>query len=736
MALDRPSNEHTPPEAAVADSRQGVETVDRGTSEGASSNGEGEAADDITFDELQRLADEEESKFAERKSSEAKPDSRSQPSDSSPDPGRAKVDDTEDITFEELQALAAEEEAKYLALKADRAETEGPAEDATSPGGNARDLDPGVRRDPSDQRKVPSEHAEGRSSETTPVTQSQLSDSSPYPGRVKVEDADDLTFEELQALATEEEAKYVALRRNHSDAVLGGQVTDQGPNHQSGPGDNVTPSPLVGRSGDTAGLDSEDRLSYRGEAIANEETTSSTRDAVLRPVAETGSTDSTNLSLKVNNERPGSLASDEPFGSPDDAELLNPENVTHVPDPAHVRDSDEDSVARDGSRLKVHRPDGVDHDRGEISRIEKSGTGPSDTEGLNPTADAQINSGEDEALGGENRRNESSVQYPDDGSVAPTSLSADRDSKVDRSQPISADQLDIENASTIQIWAHQDLRRLDGAFARYLLQHRDPIKPVRTDTSAGSDSDANSEARDFEIPASEQLLRAKTVDSYSPLSLAANANDVFEANFDDGSKGVYKPAQGEAFGLRIDIPHGELWKREVAASRLDDLLGFDLVPMTTVWDGHQGVGSMQNWSEGSNPGRRPVNTYDDSEVERMAVFDYVIGNTDRHRNNYLTDPDGHIVAIDHGCAFPEGETDPIRSDFVAEKFRNPISSETLKAVRRVDLSVLNEVLRSAGLNDDAVSGAEARIKEIQENGAITGQSWPGMITDALWKSVR
>lgn len=158
MALDRASTEHTAPEAAAADARQPVEAADEGSSEGLSATGEREASEDISFDELQRLADEEESKYAERKLSETKPESRSQPSDSRPDAGGTKADDADDITFEELQALAAEEEAKYLALKLDRADTERPAEDVASPlDDEARDLDPGPQSNSSAPREAPSE---------------------------------------------------------------------------------------------------------------------------------------------------------------------------------------------------------------------------------------------------------------------------------------------------------------------------------------------------------------------------------------------------------------------------------------------------------------------------------------------------------------------------------------------------------------------------------------------------
>lgn len=283
MALDRPSTEHPAPEVAATDSRQAVETVDRGTSEGVPSNGEREAADDITFDELQRLADEEESKFAERKSSEAKSDNRSQPSESIPDPGRTKADDSDDITFEELQALAAEEEANYLALMADRTDNEGsPADTVTRVGNEAHDPASRIRHAATPEKEIPEESrdATGEIRDGREASETATSDDSTSGG----------TDNDPSSSDPSPDTPLSARASDQSDASPGVQVADQGPSYESDPADNLSPSPLVGTSGDATVPGREDQISSQLTPTTNEETTSSTNDSHQQPEPEPGPT--------------------------------------------------------------------------------------------------------------------------------------------------------------------------------------------------------------------------------------------------------------------------------------------------------------------------------------------------------------------------------------------------------------------------------------------------------------
>jgi len=232
------------------------------------------------------------------------------------------------------------------------------------------------------------------------------------------------------------------------------------------------------------------------------------------------------------------------------------------------------------------------------------------------------------------------------------------------------------------------------------------------------------------VPSTAELdLQGRQVVASEPLGVGQHANAAYKITLDDGSSAVYKPAVGEDARLRQGIPGG-LANREVATSRVNEALGFDLVPTTTMVDGAEGPGSLQLWKDGSGP--LPSGKYPAVQQQQAAVLDYVTGNTDRHLNNYLTDPDGNLVAIDHGYSFPESP-DPrfgIRSDFVKNNLNVPLSDEVVNAARGVDPGQLSATLRATGISDTAIDGVVARLGEVQSQGMITGDAWPGVINGA------
>jgi len=121
-----------------------------------------------------------------------------------------------------------------------------------------------------------------------------------------------------------------------------------------------------------------------------------------------------------------------------------------------------------------------------------------------------------------------------------------------------------------------------------------------------------------------------------------------------GMKGVFKPSNGE-HPLRSAIQPGTHYRREAAASALADVIGMhDLVPPTTVRNHNGEIGSIQQFMDGQVAFRAPRGSeYDgDTDAARAAVFDYLIGNTDRHMGNWLVSPQGKLVLIDHGLSFP------------------------------------------------------------------------------------
>jgi hypothetical protein len=200
----------------------------------------------------------------------------------------------------------------------------------------------------------------------------------------------------------------------------------------------------------------------------------------------------------------------------------------------------------------------------------------------------------------------------------------------------------------------------------------------------------------------------------------------FIADLDDGTRGVYRPVSGENVG--------DLGRRELAASRLDQMLGFDRVPTTAMIDGPRGPGTLQVFAEGAGPSR-PAEDYPLVQRHQMAVLDYLAGNTDRHPGTYLTGQDGSVIAVDHGFSFPDGTRDPIRSDFVRDHLNQPLDPSVVSAVRGVDPAHLRQMLRYSGLSDMAIDLSVARLEEVQHHGMITGDSWPGKLVDADWNPV-
>lgn len=137
---------------------------------------------------------------------------------------------------------------------------------------------------------------------------------------------------------------------------------------------------------------------------------------------------------------------------------------------------------------------------------------------------------------------------------------------------------------------------------------------------------------------------------------------------------AYKPVGGER--ELWDFPDGSLAAREVAASRIDELGGFGLVPETVWREGPLGPGSVQRWIgettslcptpvtvtppdavpaghlvvlEGEDAGGAPLvlSHPDDPRLRSMAVLDAVLNNSDR-KGGHILEHEGRLWGIDHG----------------------------------------------------------------------------------------
>jgi hypothetical protein len=101
------------------------------------------------------------------------------------------------------------------------------------------------------------------------------------------------------------------------------------------------------------------------------------------------------------------------------------------------------------------------------------------------------------------------------------------------------------------------------------------------------------------------------------------------------------------------------WRFEVAAYRIDRMIGLGLVPATVERDYRGTPGSLQWWveSEWSEAARRrdniqPPDAEDwDRQLLKMRLFDNLLFNWDRHTNNILITKDFQLRLIDHSRAF-------------------------------------------------------------------------------------
>lgn len=263
------------------------------------------------------------------------------------------------------------------------------------------------------------------------------------------------------------------------------------------------------------------------------------------------------------------------------------------------------------------------------------------------------------------------------------------------------------------------------------------LEEARTRTQPHPAQASRERTWNYQASAAESAMRARRLiddvefDGDMREAVARSSTTVRKMRSDDGELNIYKPIHGEEYDPGLPFVHapGALTSREIAAYRVDELLGFGRVPTTARTDGvigpdgrASGPGMIQRFVE-SGPART-VAEYPRAQQQQVAVLDYVIGALDRHPGNYRTvERDGQleVVAIDHGRSFPLS-TRPLEinidSDFVTAQKGQRLDDDVLRGVQGVDMDRFRSALGDAGLHDNAINGAVARLEKIRELGMI------------------
>ena len=153
----------------------------------------------------------------------------------------------------------------------------------------------------------------------------------------------------------------------------------------------------------------------------------------------------------------------------------------------------------------------------------------------------------------------------------------------------------------------------------------------------------------------ERFLEAAEVQSIEDVGMGVLNPQVVVLN----SGGQVHRANFKAVKRGRQRGYWESYQAEIAAYRLDQYLGLDMVPPTTSRRIKGEMGSLQYWVNDcvlylEKQGSKVASAKKVQwmwQVARMKAFDNLILNTDRNAQNMLIDEDWHIILIDHSRAF-------------------------------------------------------------------------------------
>jgi len=245
--------------------------------------------------------------------------------------------------------------------------------------------------------------------------------------------------------------------------------------------------------------------------------------------------------------------------------------------------------------------------------------------------------------------------------------------------------------------------------------------------------------------ASEPITKEKPLDEYGNSMTAGK----LKLTFADGTQGVFKPQSGvpDDKPARSNISMSMDTEREIGAWEVAKRVGMqDMVPVVVERVVHGERGALLSWQEGEvakNVWGEGAKFDGDKDLARAAVFDYVIGNEDRHGGNWVIDEDAgnKMRLIDHGLAFPDkgGYGDNTFSNHhidaeVQHRYNGSVqgsafssnSSSTPHDFAKPYVDNKNDImtaLNKLGLPKGAVEGVGRRIDNLGESTQYLPLSW-------------
>jgi hypothetical protein len=170
---------------------------------------------------------------------------------------------------------------------------------------------------------------------------------------------------------------------------------------------------------------------------------------------------------------------------------------------------------------------------------------------------------------------------------------------------------------------------------------------------------------------------------------------------------------------KVEMARPDRWRYEIAACRMDRLLGLNMVPLTVERRYREERGSLQLWEDNQfslkskndkKVGVPPRYTYGwNNATFLQRAFDNLIANEDRHANNVLITRDWRMILIDHSRSF---RTTKKFTDKLIYTEKHPEGPKLMKQLPRAFVE------RLKGLSAESIRGAVGEYLDEDEIKAI------------------
>ena len=162
----------------------------------------------------------------------------------------------------------------------------------------------------------------------------------------------------------------------------------------------------------------------------------------------------------------------------------------------------------------------------------------------------------------------------------------------------------------------------------------------------------------------------------------------------------------------------ESYQAEIAAYELDKLLGLDMVPPTIERRVNNNKGSLQFWVEECKLYRdvmesTPRTVAWSNQLSRMKMFDILVSNDDRNAQNFLVDPDHHVILIDHSRGFVTGKRILNNPAKLPQQYDRKLV-EKMEALDRDTLDAVLKPFLQGGQIKSILERRDALLKHIHE----------------------